>query len=67
MEIKKGSINLKETRGKMSAGNLVSGDVVISDTMPDIEEVVVADAKARICDQALLILLYFINPKREVN
>ncbi len=52
MEIKKGSINLKETRGKMSAGNLVSGDVVISDTMPDIEEVVVADAKARICDTA---------------
>ncbi len=50
MEIKKGSINLKETKGKMSAGNLVSGDVVIPDTMPDIEEVVVADAKARICD-----------------
>ena len=50
MEIKKGSINLKETKGRMSAGNLVSGDVVISDIMPDIEEVVMADAKARITD-----------------
>lgn len=50
MEIKKGCINLKETKGRMSAGNLVSGDVVLYDTMPDMEEVLLADAKARVCD-----------------
>lgn len=50
MEIKKGSINLKETKGRMSAGNLVTGDVVISDVMPDVEEIVLADAKARVGD-----------------
>ena len=45
MEIKKGNINLREQIAKSLTNVLVEGDMVIPDTMPDMAEILTADAK----------------------
>lgn len=50
MEIKKGNINLCEQIARSYASALVEGDIVIPDTKPDIAEILLADAKAKVTD-----------------
>lgn len=48
MEIKKGNIKLREQVSKNLTNVLVEGDIVISDTMPDMAEILAADAKVSV-------------------
>ena len=48
MQIKKGNINLKEQIACHSTSVLLEGDIVVSDSCPDIAEILCADAKVRV-------------------
>ena len=48
MQINKGNINLKEQIACVSASVLVEGDVVVSDSYPDVTEILCADAKVKV-------------------
>ena len=48
MQINKGNINLKEQICRGTTGVLVEGDVILSDSSPDVAEILCADAKAKV-------------------
>ncbi len=48
MEIKKGNINLCEQVAKSVSNVLVEGDLILPDTKPDMAEILIADAKAKV-------------------
>lgn len=48
MEIKKGNINLYEQVARGTSNALVEGDVILPDTKPDMSEILIADAKAKV-------------------
>lgn len=50
MEIKKGNINLWEQTSRAHASVLVESDIVVADTKPDIAEILMSDAKAKVKD-----------------
>lgn len=50
MQINKGNINLKEQISCQSTTVLVEGDVIVSDSCPDVAEILCVDAKVRVGD-----------------
>ncbi len=50
MEIKKGNIAFKECGVRVASNNLVSKDVIVPDTKPDIAEILLADATSKVTD-----------------
>ena len=50
MQINKGNINLKEQLACVATSTLVEGDIVLSDSCPDVAEILCADAKAKLKD-----------------